>query len=261
MLFQRSPSVQNFREQRNEIAPKNGFVTMSEYDNYFKNRAISDDYYEDYIIPAYLLNALPCDKNFRILDIGCGVGQLLAALRKEGYVNIVGIDVSSEAIDLCMRRELPVEQVNDLITFCKGAKSQYDLIVMSHIVEHLPKTEIIETLRLIRTKLLTEGGALIVLTPNAQSNTGSYWAYEDFTHTVIFTAGSLFFVLKEAGFKQVRFLDPQGVEGSMMVMKFVRKFFLLIYRMRIAFWNRITRSSFHRPSPQIFTYELKALAK
>ena len=108
---------------------------------------------------------------------------------------------------------------------------------------------------------MAPGASLLIMVPNAQSNTGCYWAYEDFTHTTLFTAGSLYFVLKAAGFDTVQFLDPDGLVGSRPGFKQPRAFFLFIYKMNIRFWNLVTASSFHQPSPQIFSYELKALAK
>lgn len=48
---------------------------------------------------------------------------------------------------------------------------------------------------------------LIISEPNAQSNTGSYWAYGDFTHSTIFTSGCLYYVLKKADFRTVKFID------------------------------------------------------
>ena len=88
-----------------------------------------------------------------------------------------------------------------------------------------------------------------------------YWAYEDFTHTTIFTAGSLYFVLRSAGFEQVKFIDPTGCAGSSTLGRILRRALVCWYRTKIAFWNRVTGSSFHLPSPQIFTFELKALAR
>lgn len=234
---------------------------MNEFDNYFEHRGISKNHYADYTIPAYLQKVLPTDKTARILDIGCGVGQLLDALRRGGYANIAGIDVSSKAVSQCTSRELPVERIDDLHSFCMKSECKHDFIIMSHVIEHLPKDQIIDILRMIRTKLLADGGSFVVSTPNAQSNTGCYWAYEDFTHTVIFTTGSLSYVLLSAGFERIRFLDPQGTEGSMLLAKLIRSLFLRVYRWKVTFWNRVTRSAFHRPSPQIFTYELKVLAK
>lgn len=231
------------------------------YDKYFKYRNICATDYLNNKLPVYLKKALPVSKNSKILDIGCGFGQMLISLREEGYTNISGIDISPEAIEYCSSHSLNVELISDLSSHVSNGKSEYDFIIMSHVVEHLEKNHIISILSLIRQKMLKPGGELVVMVPNAQSNTGCYWAYEDFTHQTLFTAGSLDFVLKSAGFESVEFLDPDGLAGSKPVIKQIRIFLLFIYKMNILFWNIVTNSSFHRPSPQIFTYELKALAK
>lgn len=231
------------------------------YDEYFLFRNVDPDFYADYILPAYLKEELPRDRNSAILDIGCGFGQMLKALKVEGYKNLTGIDISAEAIESCSEQKLNVEKIVSIANYCHNARKKYDFIVMSHVIEHIEKKEIIETLRSIRMQLLNEGGRIMIMTPNAQSNTGCYWAYEDFTHTTIFTAGSLFFVLKCAGFKQVDFIDILGVTGSHPIIKLAKRILVLLYRANFNFWNRVTNSSYHRQSPQIFTFELKALAR
>jgi len=231
------------------------------FESYFSNRSVNNNFYLNYNIPEYLHKILPKDKSSAILDIGCGMGQLISALKKQGFTDVEGIDISKEAINLCKLRYLDVFEIANLEDFCSMAKKRYDFIIMSHVLEHLEKSSIIRTLQLIKQYLMKPEGSLMVMVPNAQSNTGCYWAYEDFTHNTIFTAGSLCFVLKSAGFESIEFLDPDGLEASWPIIKWLRKFFLFIYKANIIFWNRVTNSSFHCPSPQIFTYELKALAK
>lgn len=102
---------------------------------------------------------------------------------------------------------------------------------------------------------------LYVAVPNAQSNTGAYWAYEDFTHHTLFSSGSLYYVLKMAGFHQVDFLDIHCLEGLSTFKKYFRKFFLQLYAKKQAFWNKVTNSAYHGKSPIIYSYEIKALAK
>jgi SAM-dependent methyltransferase len=228
---------------------------------YFKLRGVDFNETKATHVPRNLLPVLPAAKNSKILEIGCGFGELLIALKNYGYTDVKGIDISLEAIDICNSLELNVEYISELIDYCKNSNDRYDFIIMSHVLEHIKKEVIIETLLYIREYLLNDDGFLCVMVPNAQSNTGCYWAYEDFTHTTLFTAGSLSYVLRSAGFQNITFLDPCGLEGLRPIQRMLKYLLLRIYLARNNFWNRVTSSSYHRPSPQIFTYELRALAK
>lgn len=228
--------------------------------DYFELRNISKEAYATYYPPAYLLDILT-DSAARILDFGCGYGQLILTLRKIGFKNIEGADINSVVIQYLGGLNIDVHDLANDREFYDSHEGSYDFVIMSHVLEHFPKNEIIEQLKRIR-KLIKAGGALIVMVPNAQSNTGCYWAYEDFTHELLFTAGSLQYVLKSAGFSNISFIDPDCTAGiKSKVLRVVRRFFLILYRQNTIFWNRVTGSAYHAPSPQIFSYEIKALAR
>ncbi len=232
------------------------------YEKYFENRNVTPGIYENYRLPKYIRKVLPADKSSNILDIGCGFGQMLLELEKAGFENLKGVDIGDEAVTYCGDKGLDVIKINCLRDFCRNHDgNKFDFIIAGHLLEHLEKSGIIETLRLIKDRLLQPGGEMLIMVPNAQSNTGCYWAYEDFTHNMLFTTGSIYFVLKSAGFKTVEFLDPDGLEDANPLVKFIKKILLEIYKGKVNFWNRVTGSSFHIQSPQIFTYELKVLAR
>jgi 2-polyprenyl-3-methyl-5-hydroxy-6-metoxy-1,4-benzoquinol methylase len=228
---------------------------------YFKNRNIPTNYYINCGLQGYLKHKLPDNKESKILDIGCGFGQTLISLGNAGYTDLHGIDISDEAVTICLGLGLNVQKINDIVSYAETSKSKYDVIIMSHVLEHIEKQAIVNTLRNIKQGLMNPKASLIVMVPNAQSNTGCYWAYEDFTHTTLFTAGSLYYVLKSAGFETVEYIDPLGTEGHRFYWQWLIKSFLHFYRLKIKFWNFVTQSSFHGPSPQIFTYEIKVIAK
>ena len=138
---------------------------------------------------------------------------------------------------------------------------KFDIIVLSHIIEHIPKNEIINTLTFIKNEFLANKGKLLIAVPNAQSNTDCYWAYEDWTHTTLFTSGSIYYVLKAAGFEEIEYLDIDCTLGSSIIKSLVRRFFLKLYKLNKRFWNKITYSAYHQPSPQIFSYEIKVKAQ
>lgn len=228
--------------------------------NYFRYRKVSEEMYRSYRLPGFLKAVLPVSREARILDIGCGLGQLMCALREAGYGNSVGIDISPAAVEACLSRGLRVELIEDLESFVSGSGEKYEFIIMSHILEHLPKEKVITVLQTVRERLLSMKGSLFLSVPNAQSNTGCYWAYEDFTHNMMFTAGSLHFCLLSAGFKSIAILDPHGLSGCPFCLRFFRQFLLKAYDLNYLFWNLVTSSSFHRPSPRVYSFELKMLA-
>jgi 2-polyprenyl-3-methyl-5-hydroxy-6-metoxy-1,4-benzoquinol methylase len=229
-----------------------------EYRDYYEFRQVDPASFNGYVLPAYLRRALGSPSGQRVLDFGCGLGQLALSLQKAGY-QAEGLDISPYAIKHCRALGLICHQGNDQ-DFYSRHQQVYDFVIMSHVVEHFPKEEIIPLLVRIR-ETIKPGGAVIVMAPNAQSHTGAYWAYEDFTHYTLFTSGSLFYVLRAAGFSQVEFLDPDSTDGLPPAKKFLKKILLAIYRSQYRFWNRVTSSTTHRPSPDVFGFEVRALGR
>jgi len=168
---------------------------MTKKVNYFEARRISPEVYSEFSLPRYIITRLPEDKNSTILDFGCGYGQIVSAIHALGYNNVIGADIEQDAIDFLKKQGYKVENVSDLDLFVKKRANFFDMIIMSHVLEHLPKDYIIPFLEKIKL-LLKKEGILFVMVPNAQSNTGAYWAYEDFTHHALFTSGSIYYVLK-----------------------------------------------------------------
>lgn len=227
---------------------------------YFTNRNVDEEYMSNYEIPKYLKSILPEDKNSQVLDIGCGFGYILKSLKSLGYKNLNGIDISDEAVSFCKKNNLEVKQVKSLDEFFVSNTKKYDFVLMTHVIEHIPKDKIIETLKQIKNTL-SENGILYLTTPNAQSNTGSYWMFEDFTHTTIFTPGSIIYVLKSAGFNNVNFIDPADLMRHSFGARILKIFLLKLYKLNKKFWNKVTASSYHKPSPEIYSFEIKVAAK
>ena len=229
--------------------------TKDKYKSYFSSRGVDPSMYKNARLPYYLKSVFQQGKS--ILDIGCGFGQNMNALLNEGYTDVHGVDVSKVAVTYCKGQGLDVEYC-DIMNY-DGAC--YDYVLMSHVLEHLPKDAIIPTLKKIREDILAPSGGLCIMVPNAQSNTDCYWAYEDFTHYTLFTAGSLFYVLREAGFTNIEFLDADGLGNSSGWKKIVKRMLLKAYIQNKLFWNKVTGSAYHAQSPMIFTWEIKCFAK
>ena len=231
----------------------------SKEDNYFKFNDVSFDGYKDFKLEQYLKNILPKNKSSSILDIGCGFGQMLHQFKSMGYKNLKGIDLCGESCNHCKKQGLDVERIKDIESFCKSSKKKYDFILMANVLEHIKKDEMISTMSNIKKYLLKESGEICIVVPNAQSNTGAYWLFEDFTHQFLFTARSLSYVLKNAGFDKIEILDPDSTEYLVGIRKFIRKAFLGLYGLNKKFWNKITSSTYHKPSKIIYGFDIKAL--
>jgi SAM-dependent methyltransferase len=226
---------------------------------YFSLRNVDPKDYRNFKIPVYLSNILNDDKS-KILDFGCGFGQFISAFRQRGFSQIEGADIDEAAIQHGQDQGYIIHDLRKDSSLYEKNQEIYDYVLMSHVLEHFPKEEIIPQLVKIRG-LLKRTGALIVMVPNAQSNTGCYWAYEDFTHFTLFTSGSLYHVLQAAGYSKVSFIDPDCTAGLSWPKSVLKRLLLSFYQFNINFWNRVTGSAFHKASPQIFSYEIKCLAR
>ena len=218
---------------------------------YFKIR-VGDDFINESYLPNYIQKQLPKNLKSKILDYGCGLGGMLCRLGEMGYENIYGYDIDSYAIKVCTGKRIKIIDIDEM-------SNDYDLIIMSHVLEHIDKNQMISLLENLRSRL-SVSGKIIIAVPNAQSNTGSYWRYEDFTHKYIFTSGSLKYVLQQAGYKNIEFLDIDGLDESVLVKRVIKYLFLSIYKLNKKFWNKITSSYYHQSSLNIYTYEIKVIA-
>jgi 2-polyprenyl-3-methyl-5-hydroxy-6-metoxy-1,4-benzoquinol methylase len=211
-------------------------------------------------LPKYITDLLSNDKHVRILDIGCGFGGLLFQFKQLGYQNLHGVDINDAAVNFCQEKSLDVTKIASIVEYCEAYTGPtFDLVIMTHVIEHIKKDEVIATLAAIKKILTPMSGKLYLTTPNAQSRSGCYWAYEDFTHELVFTAGSLYYVLSAAGYTTISYVDPKNIENSRF--KLFKKIFLYLYTKNDLFWNKITGAAYHPTSPIIYSWELKITAK
>jgi SAM-dependent methyltransferase len=108
-----------------------------------------------------LMAGLP--KGARILEIGCGTGDLLLALRDLG-AEVMGIEPNAAAVKSAREHGLNVEI--GMLDDVQLAPAQFDLVLMKYALEHVHSPS--ETLAAIK-KLLKPGGQGVFWVPNAAS--------------------------------------------------------------------------------------------
>lgn len=85
---------------------------------------------------AAILNYLSeVPKNSRILDVGCGEGRGLKALRDLGFTNLVGIDISTPKVKKAQSDGLEVYEV-DFHDMSGFGDLEFDYLFCSHAIEH-----------------------------------------------------------------------------------------------------------------------------
>jgi 2-polyprenyl-3-methyl-5-hydroxy-6-metoxy-1,4-benzoquinol methylase len=139
----------------------------------------------------------------RLLDIGCGRGDLLQIAAQSGW-EVSGIEISPLAVQQAnqLLKENRV-QAGDLETLAL-ASNAYTLITSYHVIEHLldPVTHLAK----IR-QLLQPGGIVFIETPNLASLgakvRGKRWSHIiPPEHINYFTPDSLRYTLSQAGFQK-----------------------------------------------------------
>ncbi len=114
----------------------------------------------------------------RVLDLGCGHGALLERLVRDGYDEVVGVDVSIRALEQAARR-LKLDRLPDArrdriklwqspLTYRDRRLSGYDAAVLVEVVEHLDPPRLAAAERNIFDS--ARPSTVVVTTPNREYN-------------------------------------------------------------------------------------------
>jgi SAM-dependent methyltransferase len=74
-----------------------------------------------------------------VIDVGCGSGALLVALRKHGVHRLLGLDSSDAGLDIARARGLDIRKF-DIISDRWIGGEKFDLAISMETAEHLPAT-------------------------------------------------------------------------------------------------------------------------
>jgi SAM-dependent methyltransferase len=163
------------------------------------------------------------------------MGHFLYFLKKMGYSNFIGIDISPQQVDFVRKYITNNVILADGFDFLKEAlrKGDYfDVIVLNDVIEHIPKVKILELLKLI-LNTLKPGGKVFIKTGNMGNPFNLRTRYIDFTHEIGFTEHSLYEVLYMAGFRKIRVFgarEPCGRGIKAGIMRLMNNSFQIFLR-------------------------------
>ena len=151
----------------------------------------------------------PYRKSNRLLDIGCGAGNLLQAARKNGW-NAQGLDVSAGAVQHV--REQGFEVFEGELGDAAFPAGHFDVVTAAELLEHLfdPRPLLQEVARILRP-----GGLFWTTTPHARGLSARVlglrwrcvWPPE---HLQLFSVRGLTKLLRDAGFRELRINTTGG---------------------------------------------------
>lgn len=135
-------------------------------------------------------------KNFKILEVGSGLGYLTYALYKAGY-QIKGMDISRNAVNSAQEKFGDHFICEDLYEFEKNNNSKWDMVLLTEVIEHIPDPCKFSSTLL---KVLKPGGKLVMSTPNKSAFANEIWYTElPPIHLSWFSEESLKALAKEIG--------------------------------------------------------------
>jgi SAM-dependent methyltransferase len=95
-----------------------------------------------------------------MLEVGCGVGRCLKAVRGNG----VGVDHNPTSVAIARARGFEAFTPDDFRASPYGAPGRFDSLLVSHVLEHMSELQA-QALLASYLPYVRTGGALIVITP------------------------------------------------------------------------------------------------
>lgn len=184
---------------------------------------------------ACMIRALGVDSG-RLCDIGCGIGDFLAAAQCSGW-EVAGVEINDYARKLSSER-LGEKAVCSSLEKARFPSEAFDVVTLWHVLEHLPSPR--RALTEIH-RILKIGGVLALAVPNFDSIERRIWranwiAVMAPTHFFHFAKASLAHYLEATGFQVVCVQQQPGA---------ISLASNLLRSLRILLLDRVARKASH----------------
>ncbi len=194
----------------------------------------TDNEIAKYYIDQYS-SILPANKNVKILDIGVGEGWFASICYKLGYQHVELADFGCKSKFSEIKESLDeVKALHDIETSIKDLLQQdkffdqYDFIHMSHVIEHIPKYDLIATMDSLNNALRRQG-QLFIRTPNLLGPVPFNSLYCTAGHEYGFVPSNLDQFFQISNFERIKIhnLEIPAKGFSQIIGRMLRKLYML----------------------------------
>lgn len=181
---------------------------------FYTESVCSYDEQVPYLIKAYMKEFQRIEpflpKNPKILEIGCGNGFFLEALRKKGIKDLFGVEASSKMVS----EATPYFKnriIKDVFKQKQFPDNNFDAVLCFHTLDHIVDPN--RFIKLVK-KVLKPGGFILFVVHNTDSIFaklfGEKWPIFDIEHIFLFNKNTLYFLFSKHKFRSIQTFNTRN---------------------------------------------------